>query len=81
MSRDGQILRTAVEDISTFGRNTMGVIVMDLDPDDEVAAVDVVSTVEDTDDVSTATDADDVSAVEDADDVSTVEDADDVGDA
>jgi len=43
MSGDGQIMRTRVEEISTVGRNTMGVIVMDLDPNDEVACVDIVS--------------------------------------
>ncbi|WP_066415112.1 DNA gyrase subunit A [Halorubrum aethiopicum] len=42
MSADGQIMRTRVEEISTVSRNTMGVIVMDLDPDDEVASVDIV---------------------------------------
>ncbi|GAB7008485.1 DNA gyrase subunit A [Halorubrum trueperi] len=42
MSADGQIMRTRVEEISTVGRNTMGVIVMDLEPDDEVASVDIV---------------------------------------
>ncbi|MUW14572.1 DNA gyrase subunit A [Halorubrum sp. CBA1125] len=42
MSADGQIMRTRVEEISTVGRNTMGVIVMNLEPDDEVASVDVV---------------------------------------
>ncbi len=42
MSAEGQIMRTRVEEISTVGRNTMGVIVMDLDPDDEVACVDIV---------------------------------------
>ncbi|GAA0509467.1 DNA gyrase subunit A [Halorubrum aquaticum] len=42
MSGDGQIMRTRVEEISTVSRNTMGVIVMDLDPDDEVASVDIV---------------------------------------
>ncbi|MFB6252150.1 MAG: DNA gyrase subunit A [Halobellus sp.] len=41
MSGEGQILRTPVEDISTVGRNTMGVIVMDLTPGDTVASVDV----------------------------------------
>ncbi|MFA1611381.1 DNA gyrase subunit A [Halobellus rubicundus] len=41
MSGDGQILRTPVEDISTVGRNTMGVIVMDLESGDAVASVDV----------------------------------------
>ena len=54
MSGDGQILRTPVEDLSTVGRNTMGVIVMDLDPGDSVASVDVHSAVEDEDEDSTA---------------------------
>jgi DNA gyrase subunit A len=40
MSRKGQILRTPVDDISTVGRNTMGVIVMDLEDTDTVASVD-----------------------------------------
>ena len=42
MSRSGQIMRTPVEDISTVGRNTMGVIVMDLDDADRVACLDVI---------------------------------------
>ena len=42
MSDDGQIMRTRVEEISTVSRNTMGVIVMDLDPDGRVASVDIV---------------------------------------
>jgi len=42
MSEDGQIVRTPVEDISVVGRNTMGVIVMDLDAGDSVADVEVV---------------------------------------
>jgi DNA gyrase subunit A len=42
MSGQGQIMRTRVEEISTVGRNTMGVIVMNLEPDDEVASVDIV---------------------------------------
>ncbi|SDM79577.1 DNA gyrase subunit A [Halogranum gelatinilyticum] len=42
MSETGQIMRTRVDEISTVGRNTMGVIVMDLDDGDHVAAVDVV---------------------------------------
>ncbi|RLM57500.1 DNA gyrase subunit A [Halobellus sp. Atlit-31R] len=41
MSGDGQILRTPVEDVSVVGRNTMGVIVMDLDAGDAVTSVDV----------------------------------------
>ena len=42
MSGGGQIVRTRVEEISTVSRNTMGVIVMNLEPDDQVAAVDIV---------------------------------------
>ncbi|WP_248896654.1 DNA gyrase subunit A [Haloplanus halobius] len=42
MSEDGQIIRTPVEDISTVGRNTMGVIVMSLDAGDSVASVAVI---------------------------------------
>ena len=42
MSGDGQTVRTRIEEISTVSRNTMGVIVMNLEPDDEVAAVDIV---------------------------------------
>ena len=42
MSDGGQIVRTRVEEISTVSRNTMGVIVMNLEPDDRVASVDIV---------------------------------------
>ena len=42
MSRSGQIMRTPVEEISTVGRNTMGVIVMDLTDSDTVACLDVI---------------------------------------
>ena len=42
MSRSGQIMRTPVEGISTVGRNTMGVIVMDLDEGDAVSCLDVI---------------------------------------
>ena len=42
MSGDGQIMRTRVEEISTVSRNTMGVIVMNLEADDRVASVDIV---------------------------------------
>ena len=42
MSGDGQIMRTRVEEISTVSRNTKGVIVMNLEADDEVASVDIV---------------------------------------
>ncbi|QSW99213.1 DNA gyrase subunit A [Haloterrigena alkaliphila] len=40
MSERGQIVRTRVDEISEVGRNTMGVIVMDVDDDDAVASVD-----------------------------------------
>jgi DNA gyrase subunit A len=42
MSEAGQIIRTPVEDVSTVGRNTMGVIVMDLAAGDSVASVAVI---------------------------------------
>jgi DNA gyrase subunit A len=42
MSEHGQIMRTPVGEISTQGRNTMGVTVMDLEEDDRVASVTVV---------------------------------------
>ncbi|WP_115862352.1 DNA gyrase subunit A [Halorussus litoreus] len=42
MSEDGQIMRIRAADISEFGRNTMGVTVMELEGDDGVASVDVI---------------------------------------
>jgi DNA gyrase subunit A len=39
MSEGGQIIRTPVDDVSIYGRNTLGVTVMDLDADDRVASV------------------------------------------
>jgi len=42
MSDRGQIMRTHVDEISSVGRNTMGVTVMDLEPGDRVASVTVV---------------------------------------
>jgi DNA gyrase subunit A len=42
MSESGQIMRTHVDEVSEVGRNTKGVVVMRLDDDDHVAAVDVV---------------------------------------
>ena len=42
MSERGQIMRTPVEDVSAIGRNTMGVIVMDVGADDRLASVDVI---------------------------------------
>jgi DNA gyrase subunit A len=41
MSERGQIVRTRVDEISTVGRNTMGVIVMDVETGDAVASIDV----------------------------------------
>ncbi|ELY54314.1 DNA gyrase subunit A [Natronococcus amylolyticus DSM 10524] len=41
MSERGQIVRTRVDEVSTVGRNTMGVTVMDVDDGDAVASVDV----------------------------------------
>ncbi|QFU83983.1 DNA gyrase subunit A [Natronorubrum aibiense] len=40
MSERGQIVRTGVDEISTVGRNTMGVIVMAVEDGDAVASVD-----------------------------------------
>ncbi|MEA1932691.1 MAG: DNA gyrase subunit A [Euryarchaeota archaeon] len=42
MSKSGQIMRTPVEGISIVGRNTMGVIVMELESGDRVACLDVI---------------------------------------
>ncbi|MDS0474731.1 DNA gyrase subunit A [Natrinema sp. 1APR25-10V2] len=42
MSERGQIVRTRVDEISTVGRNTMGVIVMEVEGEDAVASVDVI---------------------------------------
>ncbi|SFB97489.1 DNA gyrase subunit A [Halobiforma haloterrestris] len=49
MSERGQIVRTRVDEVSTVGRNTMGVIVMEVEDEDAVASVDVIpaDTVED----------------------------------
>ena len=63
MSDDGQIMRTRVEEISTVSRNTMGVIVMNLEADDRVASVDIVPEVAYGDDEV----VDDADAVGDAD--------------
>ncbi|MFW6448777.1 MAG: DNA gyrase subunit A, partial [Halobacteriota archaeon] len=41
MSRRGQIVRTWADEISRSGRNTMGVTVMDVAPEDRLAAVTV----------------------------------------
>ena len=42
MSERGQLMRTRVVEISQVGRNTKGVRIMNLDPDDRVASIDVV---------------------------------------
>ncbi len=42
MSESGQIMRSRVDEVSTVGRNTKGVVVMRLDDADRVAGVDVV---------------------------------------
>jgi DNA gyrase subunit A len=42
MSERGQIMRTTVDEISTQGRNTMGVTVMNLEPGDRVTSVTLV---------------------------------------
>jgi DNA gyrase subunit A len=42
MSERGQIVRSRVDEVSSVGRNTMGVIVMDVEAGDAVASVDVV---------------------------------------
>ncbi|MGZ0745798.1 DNA gyrase subunit A [Haloparvum sp. AD34] len=54
MSAGGQIMRTRVEEISTVSRNTMGVIVMDIEGDDEVSCIDIIPA-----DVSESDDGDD----------------------
>ncbi|THE63305.1 DNA gyrase subunit A [Salinadaptatus halalkaliphilus] len=40
MSERGQIVRTRADEVSTVGRNTMGVIVMAVEPGDAVASID-----------------------------------------
>ena len=42
MSEGGQIMRCPVAEISTVGRNTMGVVVMDVEGEDRVASVTVI---------------------------------------
>jgi DNA gyrase subunit A len=46
MSESGQIMRTTVDEISTVGRNTKGVVVMRVEDTDRVAGVDVVDNTE-----------------------------------
>ncbi len=43
MTESGQIMRTMVDEVSTVGRNTKGVVVMRLNETDRVAGVDVVA--------------------------------------
>ena len=50
MSERGQIMRTRAGEISTVGRNTMGVTVMDVAAADAVASVDVIPAALDEDD-------------------------------
>ncbi|WP_339103241.1 DNA gyrase subunit A [Haloterrigena salinisoli] len=57
MSEAGQIVRTRVDEISTVGRNTMGVIVMDVEDGDAVASVDDIP-------AAAAADADDDAATD-----------------
>ncbi len=52
MSERGQIVRTRVDEISTVGRNTMGVIVMAVEDGDAVAAVDDIPASATSDDAS-----------------------------
>ena len=42
MSEVGQIMRTRVQEISKVSRNTKGVVIMDIPPEDAVAGMDVV---------------------------------------
>jgi len=46
MSENGQIMVTRAADVSTVGRNTMGVTVMDVEAGDAVASVDVLPAAE-----------------------------------
>ncbi|QLD87589.1 DNA gyrase subunit A [Natronomonas salina] len=54
MSEAGQIMRSHVDEVSTVGRNTKGVVVMKLDDDDYVAGVDVVDNSDEEDQVTDA---------------------------
>jgi DNA gyrase subunit A len=47
MSERGQIMRTRAADVSIVGRNTMGVVVMDVEDGDRVASADVLPAPED----------------------------------
>ncbi len=67
VSEQGQITRTPVEEVSTVGRNTMGVNVMETEPDDAVACVGVAAAADATDDGDTANEADGESERDDGD--------------
>jgi len=75
MSRAGQIMRTRVADISTQGRNTMGVTVMRLEPGDSVASVEVLPGGGEPDDVDASEGTDDADAGESTDDADAGESA------
>jgi DNA gyrase subunit A len=64
MSERGQVLRTPVEDISTVGRNTMGVTVMDVADGDGVASVDVIDAERTGDETAEGEASDEEAAVE-----------------
>ena len=42
MTKKGQIMRTIIDGISLIGRNTMGVIIMDMSKGDRLASVDII---------------------------------------
>ena len=49
ISNAGVIIRLQADDISTFGRNAQGVILMHLDKGDKVAALALVNTMDEED--------------------------------
>ena len=73
MSGEGQILRTPVEDLSTVGRNTMGVIVMELDEGDSVASVDVQFPAEESEEVVAESEAGEDATADDEDETADTE--------
>ena len=73
MSGEGQILRTPVEDLSTVGRNTMGVIVMELDEGDSVASVDVHFPAEESEEVVAESEAGEDATADDEDETADTE--------
>lgn len=66
MSAQGQIMRCPVDEISTVGRNTKGVVVMALADDDEVASLTVIPEADADTDTGAGADAD-ANATVDAD--------------